>query len=192
MKKIISLILSISLVSIGLQAQVYTEQADGLRNEDYETFAFLDQSKSYQKSSKEMLIIDSPSMRSIWVYNDPAYPSPDVKKQIERSIKQEMISEGFKMDDKDADLLVSYIVFSKDGTLKGNYRDEDQLPNMQTVEEYEVDRGTLFVSIADKESGEIVWQGFHKGAFSGKQQIQEDEAITAVVSILDRLVLNTF
>ncbi len=132
---------------------------------------------------------------AILIYTDPEFPDWQTKRTVKHAIKHELISEGYEMDEENPDFLVSYLVFNKDGKLKGDFVEDDEnlaATTIDTPEEFDVSEGTLLVSVIDRETGETVWSGFNDGAFKDNQNIEEADAIRAVSNVLDRMSLDDF
>ncbi|HET8858809.1 hypothetical protein [Marivirga sp.] len=154
MKNLIGLIIAI-LVVTNLNAQsIYSELRDGLVDKNYESFSLLDPTKEVKPNSAEALIISEDYMAQVTTYTVPDFPSVEVKKQVENAIKHELITQDYKHQESNGEMLVSYLIFNREGTLQGDFS-EDEAYGLDK-EEYEVKKGTLLISIIDKESGATV------------------------------------
>ncbi|WP_296623438.1 DUF4136 domain-containing protein [Marivirga sp.] len=121
-------------------------------------------------------------MASITAYAVPVFPSMEVKKQVEHAIKHELITEDYKHIKSGGEMLVSYLIFGKDGQLQGDFT-ENEYGIDKDVDE--VKKGTLLISIIDKESGSTVWSGFSDGAFGGDAPMDDNQIVKTVSNILD-------
>ncbi|UII27921.1 DUF4136 domain-containing protein [Fulvivirga maritima] len=190
MKKIVlSLTLSIFFISTYAQ-RIYSEKSTGAINGNYETFALLDPQQSADPGSAEALVIESDNMQSVWVFTNENYPGADVKNSIKTSIKQEFIERDYDFNTNNPDLLVSFMVFDKEGKIKGHFNDNTATAGVKTPETIEFDKGTLLITVTDYESGKTVWQGFENNAFDNST-ITEADAMKAVTDILQSLDLDS-
>jgi hypothetical protein len=188
MKNIILILTTFCFGLTGLHAQnIYSERKPGLMDKEYETFAFLDQNGKKGMNEKELLIFENPMIKSIWVYDDPMFQSERKKATIKESIKQGLIDNGMKADKMNADAYVSYTIFKENGKLTGSFVDKNENAFPNATESIDVDKGTLFVTLLDSDSGEMLWQGFKNGAIS--KNSSDNELIKAVTDILDRFTL---
>ncbi|MBL3654861.1 DUF4136 domain-containing protein [Fulvivirga sediminis] len=188
MKKIaLSLALSIFFISSYAQ-RIYSEKSTGAITDNYKTFALLDPQQPAETGSAEALVIESDNMQSVWVFTNENYPGEEVKKSIETSIKQEFIESDYKFKANNPDILVSFMVFDKEGKIKGHFDDNTTTAGIETPETIEFDKGTLLITVTDYKSGKTVWQGFENEAFS-KSTITEGDVMKAVTDILQSLDL---
>lgn len=188
MKKIILVLMTFCIGIVTVKAQnIYTDAKLGLEKDDYETFAFLDQTRKKDMNKNQLMIVESPMMQSIWVYDDPRFPSKGTRETIKRSIKQGLIDDGMKNDKMKPDAYVSYVILKEKGKLKGKFVDRNEAAFPNATETVEVDKGTLFVTLIDSETGEMVWQGFKNGAVT--EGDDENKIIKSVTEILDRFSL---
>ncbi|MBK6264472.1 DUF4136 domain-containing protein [Marivirga sp. S37H4] len=189
MKNLLVLFLAFLFVANANAQTIYTELRDGVIDKDYDSFSLLDPTKKAEPNTKEAVIISDDYMTSIVTYTDPDFPSQDVKKQVEHAIKHELITDDYKHKKSGGEMLVSYLVFGREGTLKGDFTDDDELIGIDRAEEHDVKKGTLLISVIDKESGRTVWSGFSDGAFSSETPMDDNKVIKVVSDILDRLRL---
>ncbi len=189
MKNLTGIILAFLFVA-NLNAQsVYTELRDGIIDKGYESFSLLDptmKDKEGKSNKEQAVIISDDYMASVTAYTTPDFPSVEVKKQVEHAIKHELITNDYKHKKQGGEMMVSYMVFGKDGSLTGDFTDNEAVA-VDRNREYDVKKGTILISIIDKESGETVWSGFSDGALSGNNAMDDNQVIKSVSGILDRL-----
>ncbi len=184
MKKVFTFLLLFA-GSCTLHAQdVYTQKQPGLIEGNFKTFSFLDQNKKSTMDQHDLLIFEDPFMTSVWVFHDPKYPDAKTTANIQKAITQELIRKGYKKVDKGADMLVSYTVFSKDGTIRGNFMNDsgDLFPD--TNDELAIKKGTLLISLLARKTNKQLWHGFDKNALSQSLPISETQTMKSVTDIL--------
>jgi hypothetical protein len=104
-----------------------------------------------------------------------------LKEDVRDAVQHEMEGRGYKADPVNPDLIVNFRVFEEPSTLKGYETYGDTYWSGQTVTDrdnlltYEVQPGTLLISLLEKTSGHIVWQGFASGLLKG-EDFEKDEA----------------
>jgi hypothetical protein len=98
---------------------------------------------------------------------------------------------GYKLNENpdQADLIVNFRVFDQPVKLKGNqgYGDSywgNHQFNSITETEVEVEAGTLLVSLADRESGKVVWQGFASGLIDNNAFVKDEGKISEAVNLI--------
>ncbi len=194
MKKLLGLFFIGLFVSISVTAQeIYSEETDGLIEGDYDSFKIMDMQKRSQAGSVEAVVIEGEYVQSLLVYNDPNFPTSEIKSAIGHAIKHELINQDYEMAEDKPDLLFTYLVYGKEGRLTGEFSD----PNYPGIDEgtdrnntYEMKKGSLLISAIDVETGETVWSGFSNGAFSGMETIKEEDVIRTVTDILETLTID--
>lgn len=185
MKNLIGLIIGILFVT-NLHAQkIQTELRDGLIDKNYKSFSLLDPTKEAKPNTKEAVIIGEDYLATVTSYSEPDFPSMEIKRQVEHAIKHELITQDYKHVKSGGEMLVSYLIFGKDGKLHGDFNDGKY---GMDKEEYELKKGTLLISVIDKESGSTVWSGFSDGAFTSDKSMDDNQIIKTVYGILDRLI----
>jgi hypothetical protein len=111
-----------------------------------------------------------------------------LKAQVRDAVKSELLGLGYEMGTDQPDLLVNFRVFDKPVTLQGavddaSYWGTDNYAGIPT-ESYDVEAGTLLVSLADRESGKVIWQGFASGLIDNNQFIKEEGKIHEAVDMI--------
>lgn len=112
---------------------------------------------------------------------------------IENAIKSRMELQGYRMNSKKPNILVSYRVFDDDLNFKGfNQPDIQHWVKTEKVDleynpiDYSLKQGTLLVILVDNKKQNAIWQGYASGLF-GHTYTQSERAIKgAVRSIFDR------
>jgi hypothetical protein len=112
-----------------------------------------------------------------------------LKAQVRDAVKSELLGLGYEMNADQPDLLVNFRVFDQPVTIKGaedygdNYWGNDNYSGISN-ESYDVEAGTLLVSLADRESGRVVWQGFASGLIDNNQFIKDEGKIHEAVDMI--------
>lgn len=112
---------------------------------------------------------------------------------IENAIKSRMEMQGYRLNSKKPNILVSYRVFDEDLNFKG-FNQPDIMQWVKTEKsdmeynpiDYSLKQGTLLVILVDNKKQNAIWQGYASGLF-GHTYSQSERAIKgAVRSIFDR------
>ena len=112
-----------------------------------------------------------------------------LKAQVREAVKGELMGLGYDEVEENPDLLVNFRLFDQPVTLKGkegygeNYwgTADYNLPGETT---YDVESGTLLLSLADRESGKVIWQGFASGLIDNNQFIKDEGKIREAVNLI--------
>lgn len=112
---------------------------------------------------------------------------------IEKAIKSRLELQGYRLNTKKPNILVSYRVFNDDFNFKGfNQQDIQQWVKTEKTDieydpiDYSLKQGTLLVILVDNKKQNAIWQGYASGLF-GTSYTQSERAIKgAVRSIFDR------
>lgn len=122
---------------------------------------------------------------------------PVLKDQIKSAIEYEMEARGYRMDENNPDLLLNFRVFEEDTEFtgfSGANQDEDywgmgvQSGGVRPQDDariFNLEKGTLFVSLVDKANSTLVWQGFVSGVLdddTSANTAQVREAVNTVFS----------
>lgn len=118
--------------------------------------------------------------------------STELKEYVQRSIKRRMELQGYRFNDKRADILVSYKIFRDDFKFEGyNQPDLVQWLIREDPEEeydpikYNMYKGTLLVIFWDRKKDKVVWQGYASTMF-GSPYTNDKYIKWAVRSIFDQ------
>lgn len=152
MKTLTGLILGIFFVSSINALNIQTELQDGLIDKNYESFSILNSDGKIEPNTKEAMIFNDDYMAGIITYTDPMFPTIAVKNEVEDAIRHELIAAGYDYELSGSKMLVIYSILSENGEIAGDFADE----NNSNVESYDVEKGTLIISILDRDSGETV------------------------------------
>jgi len=156
-------------------AQSITVKSDRSPDTDFSAY------KTFYWSSQADAWLDE----GMYFLNDLA-----MKAVIRDAVKGELMGLGYEMQSLNPDLLVNFRVFDKPVTLKGyqgygeTYWGDTQFRGIDERETYEVEAGTLLVSIADRESGQVVWQGFASGLIENDAFIKDEGKIREAVNLV--------
>lgn len=113
-----------------------------------------------------------------------------MKAVIRDAVKAEMLGLGYDLQSNEPDLIVNFRVFDKPVTLKGyegygeSYWGDEKYREAEDTTSYNVEAGTLLVSMADRESGRVVWQGFASGLIEDEKFIKEENEIRQAVNLI--------
>lgn len=173
--KIVSFLFIIVFGITVANAQTITVQSDKQLNKD------LGKYKSFFWTSQ----VDNKLDPGLFFLNDLV-----LKAQVRQAVESELMGLGYKMTDTDPDMLVNFRVFEKPTKITGysamgpQYWSGTNVRDPESVQEYEVKAGTLMVHLVDKESGEVVWQGFASGLIDGDQFIKDEGKIKEAVNMI--------
>lgn len=182
MKKIIAALALLILVTAtyAQKITVRSEQASDVDFSKYKTFTWASQVSNQLEAG-------------IYFLNDLV-----LKAQVRDAVKSELLGLGYQMadDQTQSDLIVNFRVFDQPTKLMGpdTYGDDywgtagtgatsngyDVISN----EEYDVPAGTLLLSLADRESGKVIWQGFASGLIDNNQFIKDEGKIHEAVNMI--------
>lgn len=121
----------------------------------------------------------------IYFLNDLA-----LKQDIREAVGYELESRGYKEDETNPDMVVNFRIFDKPVTLTGyesygtSYWSGEQIRNREDIATYEVEAGTVLVSLLDRESGDILWQGFASGLVDGDAFVKDENKIKEAVHLI--------
>jgi hypothetical protein len=104
-----------------------------------------------------------------------------MKSKIREAVKYEMEARGYEHTESDADLVINFRIFDEATTFQGyeaTYVDENywgpneirkdaigiipdpELREWDEREDYYMEEGSLLIQLVEKETGQIVWQGY--------------------------------
>jgi hypothetical protein len=113
-----------------------------------------------------------------------------LKSEIRDAVKSELMGLGYKMETTEPDLIVNFRVFEKPVQLKGTegygttFWGGEQYRDISDTTTYNVDAGTLLVSLVDRENGGIVWHGFASGLIDNDKFIKDEVKIREAVNLI--------
>lgn len=149
------------------KSQQNQEGTQGVANIQVEADEKLDNDFSQYKTFGWTSQVDEELDPGFYFLNDLA-----LKSDIRETVKGELEGLGYKMEENNPDLLINFRVFEEPVTLKGftdpgygpgYWGSDEPIREYEDTTSYDVQAGTLLVSILDSEKGEIVWQGFASG-----------------------------
>lgn len=162
------------LLSMTSYAQTITVAADHTLNTDfskYNTFGWTSQ-------------VDSEIDEGFYFLNDLV-----LKSQIRDAVKGELLGLGYTQE-TEPDLLVNFRVFDKPTRIKGyegygrDYWDGEEYRLISDTTSYDVEAGTLLISLVDREAGSIVWQGFASGLIDDDEFIKDKGKIHEAANLI--------
>jgi len=113
---------------------------------------------------------------------------------LANAIRSRMNLQGYKLNDRNPNLLVSYKVYFGDMAFKGYDQPnieswvkngEDDNESYEGIK-YNLKEGTLLITFYDRETERVVWQGYASGVFGTQATLSADERY------LKRLVRSIF
>lgn len=113
-----------------------------------------------------------------------------LKAQVREAVKAELMGLGYKLNPETPDVLVNFRVFDKPVRIRGmegygtSYWGTEQYRSISDTTSYEVEAGTLLVSLVDRKAGAIVWQGFASGLIDNNQFIKDEGKIREAVNMI--------
>lgn len=120
----------------------------------------------------------------------------DICTEIQDAIRRQMKARGYKMQDEDPGLLVSYSIIKERVGYKGyfqpsldrwvnKYENED----VYKVQNYNFGGGMILVSLLDARSSRLIWRGYASGVFNKKVNKPVNYYRSVVRSIFDQYPL---
>jgi len=114
-----------------------------------------------------------------------------MKSMVRDAVKGELLGLGYEMRDEAPDLIVNFRVFDKPVTLKGYegygtsyWGTGNTYRQISDTTSYDVEAGTLLVSMADRESGQVVWQGFASGLLENDAFVKDEGKVREAVNFI--------
>lgn len=113
-----------------------------------------------------------------------------LKEDIREAVQHEMEGRGYKVDAANPDLIINFRVFDEPTALKGyesygtSYWKGQTVTDRENLLTYEVASGTLLISLLEKKSGHIVWQGFASGLLKGEDFEKDETKIKQAVNLI--------
>lgn len=167
------------LVSLGAMinadAQTITVESDRRLEKDFSEY------KTFYWSSQADAWLDE----GMYFLNDLG-----MKAVIRDAVKGELMGLGYQMQSHEPDLIVNFRVFEQPVTLKGyegygeSYWTDERYREIDDAKTHEVEAGTLLISMADRESGKVVWQGFASGLIDSNKFVKEEGKIREAVNLV--------
>jgi hypothetical protein len=174
MKKIMWVLL-VMICGLGAKAQSITVKSDQALDTDFSKY------KTFYWASQ----VDSQLDEGMYFLNDLM-----MKVHVRDAVKSELLGLGYQLQPTNPDLIVNFRVFDKPVRLKGfegygtSYWGDTQYRQISDTTSYDVEAGTLLVSLADRESGNVVWQGFASGLIQDNNFIKEEGKIHEAVNMI--------
>jgi len=176
------MLLFLAAATYAQKITVRSEQAPDIDFNKYKTFTWASQVSNQLEAG-------------IYFLNDLV-----LKAQVRDAVKSELLGLGYQMAEGNTqpDLIVNFRVFDQPVKLMGpeTYGNDywgttgttsgvtsngyDVISN----EEYDVPAGTLLLSLADRENGKVIWQGFASGLIDNNQFIKDEGKIHEAVNLI--------
>lgn len=131
--------------------------------------------------------VDSELDEGVYFLNDLMF-----KGTIREAVEHELEGLGYKSDEASPDLIVNFRVFDQPVTLKGyqgegygsTYWTGERVREPEDTTSYQVEAGTLLISMLDSKTGQVVWQGFASGLINDDVFVREENAIKEAVNLI--------
>lgn len=113
-----------------------------------------------------------------------------MKSMVRDAVKSEVMGLGYDLQSSNPDLIINFRVFDKPVTLKGyegygtSYWGDERYREPSDAASYNVEAGTLLISMADRESGKVVWQGFASGLIENDAFVKDEGKIREAVNLI--------
>ncbi|HYF68327.1 MAG TPA: DUF4136 domain-containing protein [Ohtaekwangia sp.] len=113
-----------------------------------------------------------------------------LKATIRDAVKGELEGRGYKSQVSNPDLIVNFRVFDQPVTIKGyegygtSYWGDMEFRTADDTTSYDLEAGTLIISLVDRAAGEIVWQGFASGLINDNAFIKDEGKIREAVNLI--------
>jgi hypothetical protein len=174
MKTILTaVILSVAILTAG--AQTITVKSDQARDIDFSKY------KSFSWASQ----VDNELDKGVYFLNDLV-----LKAQVREAVKSELVGLGYEMNKENPDLVVNFRVFDKPVKIEGmegygdRYWDDQDMRDISDKPSYELEAGSIILSLADRESGRIVWHGFASGLIDNNEFIKDEGKVREAVNLI--------
>jgi hypothetical protein len=175
MKRMV-LVWFMSICFIGaVSAQTITVKSDRSLDTDFNDY------KTFYWASQ----VDSWLDEGLYFLNDLT-----MKAIVRDAVKGELMGLGYQMQSHEPDLIVNFRVFEEPVTIKGyegygtSYWGDDTYREISDTASYDVEAGTLLVSMADRKSGKVVWQGFASGLIKDNAFVKDEGKIREAVNLI--------
>ena len=175
MTRVAGVICLMSLFLNTANAQTIKVESDRSLNADFSKF------KTFYFSSQADAWLDE----GLYFLNDL-----HMKAMIRDAVKSELMGLGYRMQSYQPDLVVNFRVFEKPTTITGfegygtSYWGSEKYREISDKTSYDIDAGTLLISIADRKSGSIVWQGFASGLIDNKAFVKDESKVRQAVNMI--------
>jgi hypothetical protein len=166
------LVLLVAFTTNGQELKVESDRSLSADFSKYKTFYFASQADAWLDEG-------------VYFLNDL-----EMKSIIRDAVKGELMGLGYEMQSNEPDLVVNFRVFEEPVTITGfegygtSYWGSERYRDVSDKASYDVEAGTLLVSIADRASGLIVWQGFASGLIDGDAFVKDESKIRQAVNMV--------
>ena len=113
-----------------------------------------------------------------------------MKSMIRDAVKGELMGRGYELQSHNPDVIVNFRVFDEPVTLRGyegygtTYWTDERYRQVDDTTSYNVEAGTLLLSMADRESGKVVWQGFASGLIDNNAFVKDEGKVREAVNLI--------
>jgi len=179
MKKNIWMVLLVLLLATCSQGEIMAQNL--MINADKKTNTDFSKYKSFYWATQ----VDRNLDPGLYFLNDLV-----LKDRIRNAVSYELEGRGYRLTPNMPDLVVNFRVFSAPTTLKGfsdygtTYWGSEELRSPDDVRTYQVDAGTMLISLLDRAQGKVVWQGFVSGLTNANGFDRTENRIKQAVNLL--------
>ncbi|WP_345264328.1 DUF4136 domain-containing protein [Nibrella viscosa] len=170
-----AVLISVSMAGCANRGQNVIVNADQRLNHDFSNY------KSFTWASQ----VDNQLDPGFYFLNDLV-----LKERIRNAVAFSLEGRGYNKVQQNADLIVNFRVFDKPTTIQGftgygsGYWGDLQVRNPENSKEFQVEAGTLIINLLDKNTGEVVWQGFASGLMDGNVFDKREDKIKQAVNLI--------
>lgn len=113
-----------------------------------------------------------------------------LKADVREAIEAELLGLGYAKQSNNPDLVVNFRVFEQPTRIQGfesygtTFWGDMEYREISDTTSYEVEAGTLFVSLVDRKKGEIVWNGFASGLIDNNKFIKDEGKIREAANLI--------
>ena len=176
MKRLMYVCLVSVCFSVSVSAQNITVESDRSLETDFGDY------KTFYWSSQADAWLDE---GGIYFMNDLG-----MKAIIRDAVKSELMGLGYQLQSHEPDMIVNFRVFDQPVMLKGyegygtSYWSDERYRQISDTTSYQVEAGTLLISLAERQSGKVVWQGFASGLIENNAFVKEEGVIRQAVNMI--------
>ena len=110
-----------------------------------------------------------------------------LKAQIREAVKSEMMGLGYRFEPNNPDLIVNFRVFDQATRIKGvepDYWGGQTYTQVSDTVSYEVEAGTIMLSLVDRKETKAVFQGFASGLIDNDHFIKDEIRIREAIHLI--------
>lgn len=130
---------------------------------------------------------------TVYTYSyDVIIPSSDamINSSITSSIEQELEGRGYRKDESNPDLIITYKVLEQKARFKGYNNDSPEIVQGKEVRQpqdtatYELLPGTLLINFIDVKTSKVVWNGFASGVSDKSITTSDEQKVKQAINLI--------